>query len=214
MGNRRVMLTAGMLALALLVVPGCVSKSTFQQNLEDTDARVTAVESAVEANGSKIDDLGKATDKKIDAVSGQADQAMQTGRQALTKATAAEKAAQGKLLWTVTITDDQVKFDFGKAELNSGAISTLDKLVGKAKSYGKAVYFEIEGHTDNVGAENLNYKLGLKRAMAVRDHLHQNGGVPLHAINLVSFGETRPVADNSSKEGRAQNRRVVIRVLE
>jgi len=207
------MLTAGMLALALLVVPGCVSKSTFQQNLEDTDARVTAVESAVEDNGRKIDDLGKATDKKIDAVRGQANQAQQTGQKALTKAEAAEKASRGKLLWTVTITDDQVKFDFGKAELNSAGISVLDKLVGKAKSYGKAVYFEIEGHTDNVGLEAQNQKLGMKRALAVRDHLHQ-AGVPLHAINVISLGESRPVADNSTKEGRAQNRRVVVRVLE
>jgi len=205
---------AGILALALLVVPGCVSKSTFKQNVEDTDGRITAVESAVESNGRKIADLKKETDGKISSVDQKAGQAMTTGQQAMAKATAAEKAAQGKLLWTVTITDDQVKFEFGKAALTSSAISALDALVGKAKSYGKALYFEIEGHTDTVGAEDLNQKLGMKRAVTVRDYLHEKGGVPLHAMNMVSYGESRPVADNSTKEGRAQNRRVVIRVLE
>ena len=58
-----------------------------------------------------------------------------------------------------------------------------------------------------------NTKLGWKRAEIVREYMNENG-IPLHAINTVSRGESRPVADNSSKEGRAQNRRVVVRVLE
>jgi outer membrane protein OmpA-like peptidoglycan-associated protein len=48
----------------------------------------------------------------------------------------------------------------------------------------------------------------------VRNYLNQNGGIPLHAMNTIAFGEEKPIADNSSKDGRAQNRRVVIRVLE
>jgi outer membrane protein OmpA-like peptidoglycan-associated protein len=77
----------------------------------------------------------------------------------------------------------------------------------------KALYFEIEGHTDNVGSEDYNVQLGEKRAMAVRNYLAEKG-VPLHALNVISYGESQPVADNSAPQGRAQNRRVVIRVLE
>ena len=90
----------------------------------------------------------------------------------------------------------------------------LDDLTGKIKDYGKAVYVEIEGHTDGTGSEDYNYTLGLRRATAVRDYLSQAGGLPLHAMNTISLGEGNPVADNSTSEGRAQNRRVVVRVLE
>jgi outer membrane protein OmpA-like peptidoglycan-associated protein len=77
----------------------------------------------------------------------------------------------------------------------------------------RALYFEIEGHTDNIGSEAYNLQLGEKRATAVRNYLSQKG-IPLHALNVISLGESRPVADNGTPQGRAQNRRVVIRVLE
>ena len=132
----------------------------------------------------------------------------------MSKAEQAQQASQGKLLWTVTITDDKVKFPFGKAELSSDAMSALDGLVSKVKGYGKALFIEVEGHTDNVGDDIYNMKLAEMRALAVRSYLNQNGGIPLHAMNTIAFGSTKPIADNSSKDGRAQNRRVVIRVLE
>ena len=91
---------------------------------------------------------------------------------------------------------------------------TLDDLARKVKSYNRAIYIEIEGHTDNVGDANYNLILGEKRADAVRNYLNQEGGIPLHAMNTISYGETQPEADNSTSEGRSANRRVVIRVLE
>jgi len=78
----------------------------------------------------------------------------------------------------------------------------------------KTVYLEIEGHTDNVGSEEYNKVLGERRAEAVRVYLNEKGGIPLHAMNVISYGEDEPVSDNGSRTGRAQNRRVVIRVLE
>jgi outer membrane protein OmpA-like peptidoglycan-associated protein len=208
------MAVVGVLALVLIAAPGCVSSKMFKSNVEDTDSRVTAVENAVESTEKRIDDLKSETDRRIEATRQKADQAATVGNQALSKAESAEKAAQGKLLWTVTLTDDKVKFEFGKTELDSGAISLLDDLAAKVKSYGKALYLEVEGHTDNVGDENYNLSLAHKRADAVRNYLNQNGGIPLHAMNTIAFGESKPIADNSSKEGRAQNRRVVVRVLE
>ena len=82
------------------------------------------------------------------------------------------------------------------------------------KSLDKAVYLEIEGHTDNIGSEEYNKVLGEKRAEAVREYLSQKAGIPLHAMNIISYGEDKPVAENSTSSGRAQNRRVVIKVLE
>ena len=213
MGNRVRAVVTAILTLALAVGTGCVSKSMYRDSVDDTDKRVGAVEDAIEANARKIDDLGKETDQKLAALDGKTAQAMQVGNQAMSKAEAAEKAAQGKLLWDVALTDDGVTFEFGQAALSSSAIRALDDLVGKVKSYGKALYIEVEGHTDATGGETLNDRLGWQRAMAVRGYLNDKG-IPLHAISTVSYGSSKPIADNSSSDGRAQNRRVVIRVLE
>jgi hypothetical protein len=71
----------------------------------------------------------------------------------------------------------------------------------------------IEGHTDNAGSKDYNLKLGLDRAENVKRYLYENHQVPLHKINVISYGEEKPIAPNKSRDGRAQNRRVVIRVL-
>jgi len=214
MKERSILVITSLVALALIAAPGCVTNKKFDASVEDSDSRMNSVENAVEANDKKIANLEKDTTKRIGAVDQKATQANSVGSQAMTKAESAERAAQGKLLWTVTITDDKVKFPFGQAELTAEGISMLDGLVKKMKNYGKALYIEVEGHTDNVGSEALNHKLGAKRAHAVTHYLNQSGGIPLHAMNTISFGEDKPIADNSSKDGRAQNRRVVIRVLE
>ena len=74
-------------------------------------------------------------------------------------------------------------------------------------------YFEIEGHTDNVGGKAINEKIGMERAEAVKKYLYEQYQIPLHKINVISYGAEKPVSSNKTKEGRAQNRRVVIRVL-
>ena len=88
------------------------------------------------------------------------------------------------------------------------------EIADKIKSIGHQVYVEIEGHTDSTGSAEYNLALGQKRAEAVRQYLHERHQFPLHLIETMSFGETKPVSDNSSRDGRAQNRRVVIRVLD
>lgn len=207
-----------LLAVALVASTGCVSKKLFRKNVEDTDARVGSAESAIEANERRIGDLKTETDSKIAALEGKTEKAVEVGNAAMSRAeeaaVAAEKAALGKLLWEVTLSDERVKFSFNQAALPDEARAILDDLVGRIKGYGKEVYVEIEGHTDNTGSETYNLALGEKRALAVRNYLTTEGGIPLHAINTISYGESRPVADNGTSDGRSQNRRVVIRVLE
>ena len=218
MRNRTIMIVALAAAVALLAAPGCVSKKMYRQNVEATDARVGSVETAVEANERRISDLRTETDSKLAEVATKAGRAEETGKAAMTRADtaakAAEQAAKGKLLWSVTLSDDRVKFSFDQAMIPAEATTALDDLVGKIKSYGKAVYLEIEGHTDDTGSTEYNYSLGEKRAMAVRNYLSESGGIPLHAMNTISYGESRPVTDNNSSEGRSKNRRVVVKVLE
>ena len=86
-------------------------------------------------------------------------------------------------------------------------------MVNQLKADPKGVYIEIEGHTDNVGAQDVNERIGLERAEAVKRYLYEQHQIPLHKINVISYGEDKPVAPNNTKDGRAQNRRVVIKVL-
>jgi outer membrane protein OmpA-like peptidoglycan-associated protein len=217
MQKRRTGLIACVCLAAFALATGCVSKKVYTQDVEEQDQRMAGVESAVEANERRISELGDETDQKIESVRGTAEKAVEIGNTAMTQAQSAqmtaERAAKGRLLWTVTLTDDAVRFSFDQASIPPEAAQEIDALVAKAKSLDRAVYFEIEGHTDNIGSEEYNHQLGEKRALAVRNYISQKG-IPLHALNTISFGESQPIADNNTPEGRAQNRRVVIRVLE
>jgi peptidoglycan-associated lipoprotein len=141
-------------------------------------------------------------------------EASRTAREALQRATEAGKLAQGKLLYEAVLTDEKVKFGFDKKELSPEARAAIDELAGQLKEQNKSVYIEIQGHTDNVGGTLYNEDLGLSRAEAVRRYLNQQHGFPLHRINVISYGETAAVADNKTHDGRAQNRRVALVVLE
>ena len=217
MRRRTSVLLVVLLAVAVGSSTGCVSKKMFRKNVEDSDTRVAAVETGVEANEKRIKDLKGETDSRLAELDSKAERANEVGRSAMNRAeqasVEAQEAARGRLIWEVTLSNDQVKFSFNQTTIPSDAAAVLDDLIQKILTYDKAVWVEIEGHTDSTGGEEYNYMLGNKRAMAVRDYMAR-GGVPLHAMNAISMGESSPVVDNSTPEGRSQNRRVVIRVLE
>lgn len=205
---------AGVAVVSLVAANGCVTKKVWRENVAQTDTRIQGVESGLETQEKRTSDLATETDQRITSVKGTAEKAVEIGSSALTKAEQAEKAARGKILWTTTLSDDSVKFSFDGDKVPAQAGTILDDLASKVKGLDKTVYLEIEGHTDNIGSDEYNEKLGELRAEAVRNYLAEKGGIPLHAMNIISFGESKPVAGNSTAEGRAQNRRVVVRVLE
>ncbi len=214
MRKRTTAMVALLAIVALTVSVGCVTKKVYRKDQEATDQRIKGVESGVEQNERRTSDLRKDTDARITEVKGTAEKAVEIGSQAMTKAQDAEKLAKGKILWTVTLSDDRVKFSFDQDAIPPEAAKDLDDLAAKVKSMDKAVYLEIEGHTDNIGSDQYNMDLGEKRAKAVMTYLNEKDGLPLHAMSVISYGKTKPVADNKTSSGRAQNRRVVIRVLE
>jgi outer membrane protein OmpA-like peptidoglycan-associated protein len=205
---------AGIAVLSLVAASGCVTKKAWRENVEATDVRMKGVESGLEAQEKRTTDLASDTDQRISQVKGTAEQAVEIGNNAMNKAETAEKMARGKILWTTTLSDDSVKFSFDADKVPQGAQAILDDLATKVKGLDRTVYLEIEGHTDNIGSEEYNQHLAHARAEAVRDYLAEKDGIPLHAMNIISFGESKPLAANTTAEGRAQNRRVVIRVLE
>ncbi|MGZ3402823.1 MAG: OmpA family protein [Phenylobacterium sp.] len=105
-----------------------------------------------------------------------------------------------------------MKFGVAQAKLSPEAQARLDAFVDKLKSDNRNVYVEIQGHTDATGSKEVNYKLGEERAEAVRRYLNEHG-VALNRISTISYGADDPVAPNNKRDGRKQNRRVVLIVL-
>lgn len=101
-----------------------------------------------------------------------------------------------------------VEFTTGSAGLSSAARESLAKFSGIVASY-PTLKFTVEGHTDNTGSDATNKQLSVRRAIAVRDYLIEQG-VAASRIDAAGFGSSRPIADNATAEGRARNRRVEI----
>ena len=156
----------------------------------------------------KADEAGKSAS----AAQNSADSAKADAAKADAHAAAVE-AANRQLIYEVVLNEDEGNFKFGKTDLPDEAKQRIDQMVSRMKADPKNIFIEIEGHTDNVGSKEYNQSLGLERAEAVKRYLYEAHQVPLHKINVISYGEDKPVSPNSNKEGRAQNRRVVIKVL-
>jgi outer membrane protein OmpA-like peptidoglycan-associated protein len=133
-------------------------------------------------------------------------------REALDRANAAHKLAEGKFLYQVVLSDDSVKFPVDQHALSPEAEARLKELADQLKVENRNVYLEIQGHTDSTGSDAHNEVLGLARAEAVRRYLSEQG-VPLNRMSTISYGKDAPAASNDTPDGRAQNRRVVVMVL-
>jgi hypothetical protein len=110
-----------------------------------------------------------------------------------------------------TIILDDVLFDFDKSNIKPEAGAILDRLVAfMNENRDKKV--NLSGHTDNVGTEAYNQRLSERRANSVKDYIAKKG-VDANRISAQGFGESKPIADNKTREGRAKNRRVEIKPL-
>lgn len=202
------------LLAASVALAGCAKKSFVQREVGEVNKKVDAVSAEVEKTQQRV----QQNEVRIDAVDKSAQsgvsEAKGSAQAAMTKAQEAEKAAKGKLIYTVTLSNDKVRFPVNKAEISDEAKALIDEAVAPLVQANRGVWFEIEGHTDNTGDAAYNFKLGEERAMAVRDYVAKKHGIALNRLNVISYGEDKPVADNKTREDRAQNRRVVIRILE
>jgi outer membrane protein OmpA-like peptidoglycan-associated protein len=136
----------------------------------------------------------------------------QTTKEALQRADAAGKLAEGKFVYSMVLSDDSMKFPVSKAKLSPEAQARLDAFAEKLKTDNRNVYVEVQGHTDATGSKEANLRLGAERAEAVRRYLNQHG-VPLNRMSTISYGADAPVAPNTNRAGRQANRRVVLIVL-
>lgn len=132
-------------------------------------------------------------------------------KKAAMEAEAAQRAAQAELerIKEMVARKDisPIAFKSGSAELTPESSKTLNLVAATAKKY-PSLRMRVEGHTDNVGNDVYNLRLSQQRADSVKKYLVEKGGVDTKQVVAVGFGETRPIADNETVEGRTQNRRV------
>jgi len=226
---KKLMVMVPVLALALGGSTACATKKFVRGQVGEVNEKVESVSKSLEetqqrtkANEAKIVEVetaAKAADTKAVTADGKAvaansaaTAAKSTADAATTKVAEVEKASK-RLVYEVVLSEDKGNFKFGKATVPEAAVTELDALVAKLKAEPNGAYIEIEGHTDNAGPKDVNYKLGMERAENVKRYLYEHHQVPLHKINVISYGEDKPVAPNKTRDGRAQNRRVVIKVL-
>jgi peptidoglycan-associated lipoprotein len=205
-----VVVAAGILALG---PSGCATKTYVQEQVGQasraSDAKVGEVQKQVEATQMDVSAL-----KTSDADQNQKlAQLSDTAKDALTRAQEAGKLAKGKFLYEVTLTDEAVKFGFNRSDLSAEAKAALDAFAAKVAGENKNVYVEVQGHTDNIGSPEYNLTLGQARAEVVMRYLAMQHSFPLHRMNVISYGSAKPIVDNATKAGRANNRRVGLVVL-
>ena len=202
---------AGLLLTVLL--SGCATKGFVRQetgSMEERLAeRMSEVEGQIEETQTDVERVEERTDRNEQAVA----ELSTTAQDALDRAIAAGQLAEGKFLYETVLTDDQVRFGFDRAELSDEARAALAQFASDIKSKNEDVFIEIQGHTDSIGPEEYNEKLGLERAEAVRRYLGREEGFALHRISVISYGESAPIVENDSRENRSQNRRVMLVVL-
>jgi outer membrane protein OmpA-like peptidoglycan-associated protein len=185
------------------------------RSVEETQERTRQNEGKI----AEVDQKAAAADQKAQGAQSAADRANAAAQQAANTANSAvarteelDKASK-RLVFEVVLSEDQGNFKFGKKDLPDEAKAKLDEMMQQIKADPKGAFFEIAGYTDSIGGKDYNEKLGLERAEAVKRYLYESHQIPLHKMNVISYGEENPVAENKTKAGRAQNRRVVIRVL-
>jgi peptidoglycan-associated lipoprotein len=180
--------------------------------IEETQERTRKNEGRISEVDTKAQAAAQSAQAANDAAAAAHSAANAVGTEANSKFDAIDKASK-RLVYEVVLSEDQGNFKFGKTALPDEAKAKIDEMVAQMKQDPKNIYLEIEGHTDNVGDKVTNEKIGLARADAVKRYLYEQYQIPLHKMNVISYGKDKPVAPNKTKAGRAQNRRVVIKVL-
>jgi outer membrane protein OmpA-like peptidoglycan-associated protein len=218
--------------VAVLAVGGstaCATKKFVRTAVGEVNEKVDSQGRAIEETQERV----RRNEGRISEVDQRAAAAGQAAQQANDSAAAANTAAGAarsaatevggrvdtmdkanrRLVYEVVLSEDQGNFKFGKTILPDEAKQRLDAMVAQLKQDPKNVFIEIEGHTDSIGDKVTNDRIGLERAEAVKKYLYEQYQIPLHKMNVISYGKEKPVAPNKTRAGRAQNRRVVVKVL-
>lgn len=211
--------------LAAMLSVGCVNRGYLDKRLADTEGRlqdqIDDVGDQVEGNQTALEQQGVMVKRELEQLGASPKWPAVTPpieeEQAL--AEAIERAQQGGMVDPgvlaafVSLSGDRGYFGTSSDSLSREARSALAVAWAQIVALGDQAFIEVQGHTDAEGVGNSNLELGRKRAQAVRDYLVSEFGYPAERIAIVSYGDSLPVADNESPEGRSRNHRVTLVVL-
>jgi OOP family OmpA-OmpF porin len=213
------------LAASLAATVGCASKNYVKQQttplinktneLDDLTAQNTKaikdVDARAQAGIQQVNQAAAAADQKAQAAGQAASQAQQSADNAVHRVDTLSNAVANLDNYRV-VSESAVHFGFDKDFLTNQAKEELDKL-GSAVPNTKGYIITVEGGTDSVGPADYNYGLSERRANSVIQYLGQKYNIPPHKIYLIGLGKDKPVQDNKTRDGRAANRRVDIRLM-
>lgn len=227
--STRMMVAAGTASLLIVLTAGCATKKFVRQNVSDLETKIGGVDKKVDQKsselGTSITDLDRKTEGGIADAQKKADNATQQATKAENDAQSANTLAQkgvdeaSRAQQQIENADnfqpmksETVLFKFNHADLTPEDKEQLDTLAQSVTSM-KHYVIEVTGYTDKVGDRQYNLELSRRRADTVVRYLTANGKVPLTRIHNLGYGEDMPAADNKSRDGRKQNRRVELKVL-
>lgn len=219
------MKVAGLFTLSILLTlssVGCATKkyarNRVNERMTPLEQRAGSLEETSRRNTQDIGQLGTDVNDvrgRADRAQSQADTALSRANEANTRANSADQSVSDLRnnvdKYSVQNTAS-VNFKFDSYQLTPDARAALDQLASQIKDRENFV-LEIEGFADATGSDQYNNQLTQKRANAVQRYLAEQHNIPLFRMRILGFGEVRPVADNTTRAGRAQNRRVEIRLL-
>lgn len=211
----KMLCVTSMLALVtVFVLSGCATKKYVGQQIQPVADRVTTAEGKIAANETQVKQLDSkitADEAKISNLEGSIAKTDAKAEKALAGIASLNNMKVERKIVLATDKKDGALFKLGSSELSDKAKQEIDAFIGSAASDPTTVIL-VAGYTDNSGSEDYNYALAQKRAEAVTRYLVTGKNINPTQIVTASYGEANPIADNKTRDGRAQNRRVEISV--
>jgi OOP family OmpA-OmpF porin len=214
-----------LLAASMAATFGCTSKNYVKQQTTPLINKTNELDDMTAKNSKDIKDVDARAQAGIQAVNTKTAEVEQKAQAANQNASAAQQVADtannrvGVLTNTVAnldnyrpVAETSVKFGFNKDNLTPKAKEALDQLAGTIAST-RGYIIALEGSTDSVGSSEYNYDLSQRRANSVIQYLASKYNVPAHKIYVIGLGKDKPVETNKTREGRADNRRVDVRLM-
>lgn len=176
-----------------------------------TQAQASADE-ALKITRESQSDAARLTEETVNKQNSAIAQAQETANDAV-KIARDSRLVSGKVVDSLVLTENMVSYSYEQPELTTQGRAALDTLIAFVKPKLPHVFVEIIGYTDSLSLDSHNRSIALERAESVRRYLHETGDIPLDRMSTISYGDLKPVASNTSYEGRVQNRRVMVQVL-
>jgi outer membrane protein OmpA-like peptidoglycan-associated protein len=227
------------LMIVAVVFSGCATRKYVRQEIGKVEVQIGEVRDSQLEQAERIDAVDRraqaginaanlagmaaeaandnaiAADRRAAEADRRADAAQLNAQRALNRIDTVETGIENRItnLDKYSVADRKtVTFEFDSSSLNKEATGSLDDIAGQVAGMPAGYLIELQGFTDSVGTETYNFALSERRAGSVLRYLVSKN-IPLYRISIVGLGNTSPVADNKTRAGREQNRRVEVRVL-